>query len=422
MNDQKKGGMHYGFVMVIALSGIILTTMSFTWSCAGIFFPSVTKFLAVGKGPFALYLSVICLFMFLTLPFAGKFFALYSARTVLLLSVLLTVVTFIGMSMAQSLYHFYIAGVFLGISQGFIQYLAVPTLIGRWFKERVGFFIGVCASMSGVGGIIFNPIAAKIITDYGWRMGYLSFAIATAVIAIPCALLIAGFPSDKGLKAYGEDTAADAPVIALEGVSYSDAVKSPAFWVLLPFAFFVAFVTNVNFYLPSYAMSLGLSLTIGATVASSSMMGVMIGKILLGYVNDKSIIGGFVFCFGGGIVGLGSMLFFGQFGAWVLVPAAVLYGFSYAGVNVQSPMTARKIVGNRDYPQIYAKIAMAMALSSTIGSNAWGFISDATGGFSSVFMIAIVILALAFVLGMVALQTGKKLVFTTADGKVVKAF
>ncbi|MGV8059656.1 MAG: MFS transporter [Smithellaceae bacterium] len=412
MSDQKAGGMHYAFVIVGALCVIIMTTMGFTWSCAGIFFPSVTKFLGVGRGPFALYLSVICAFMFITLPFAGKMFAKYSARNIMLGGVILAIIGFIGMSMAQTLYHFYICAVFLGIAQGIIQYLPVPTLIGRWFKVRVGFFIGLCAAFSGVGGVVFNPIGASIITNYGWRSGYMAFAIITAVLAIPCTLLLKSYPADKGVKAYGEDQAMDVPSVALTGVSYAEATKSSAFWILLPFAFAVSFVTNVNFYLPSYATTLGLTLTIGATVASSSMFGQMAGKVVLGYIIDWSIYAGFAACMGAGIIGLGIFIFFGHVGVWILIVAAVLYGFSYAGVNVTVPLTARKVVGNKDYPLIYSKVAMAMALSSTIGSNAWGFISDATGGFTSVFSIAIGILVLAIILGVLALNAGKKLEFT----------
>ncbi|MGV8057350.1 MAG: MFS transporter [Smithellaceae bacterium] len=412
MSDQKAGGWHYGFTVAACLCVIIMLAQGLVWSCAGIFFPSVTKALGVGKGPFALYLSVICLFMFLTLPFAGKIFARYNARNIMSGAVLLVVFCFIGMSMAQNVYHFYIAGAFLGISQAFILYLSVPTLISRWFKNRVGFFIGLCTAFSGVGGVVFNPIGAKIITDYGWRAGYLSFAVLVALFALPAALLIKSNPSDKGLKPYGDDTATDVPSVAQTGVSYSEAIKSSAFWVLIPFAFAVSFVTNVNFYLPSYALSLGLSLTIGATVASASMFGQMMGKVILGYVNDKSIVAGFLVCLGGGILGMGTMIFFGKIGAWVVVTGALLYGLSYAGSSVQVPLTVRKVVGNRDYAPIYAKLAMAQALSSTIGSNAWGFISDAAGGYTEVLGIACGILASAFVLGMLALHAGKKLKFT----------
>ncbi|SCM81915.1 conserved membrane hypothetical protein [uncultured Sporomusa sp.] len=416
VNVKKSGGFHYAYMIVVACCAISLAPVAFTFSCAGIFFKPVTQELGIGIGTFALYLSSLLLAATLTLTVAGKIINKYSARLVLSASVLITAGAFAAMSTFTSVYQFYVAGAFLGVSTAFLLYLMIPTMINRWFKTRVGFFMGLCSAFTGVGGILFNPLGGYIIANYGWRNAYLAFAVLTIVIALPFALfVIKSYPADKGLRPFG-DTGEDeqkgaAPQVT--GVSYSKAVKSGAFYTGLVFSFGMAFITNINFYLPAYAGSLGMSITLGATVASASMFGTMAGKILLGWVNDRSVVGGMLFGLGCGIVGLGLMAFFAKVGVWVVLIAAALYGISYAGVSVQTPLTIKTIFGNREYAPIYSNIAMAASLSSMIGSAAWGFIIDSTKSYPMTFGIGIAIAALTIVAGYVAMQLGKKLDFTT---------
>ncbi|HVJ49665.1 MFS transporter [Desulfitobacterium sp.] len=414
-DNQKNGGFHYAYVIVIALCGIMGTAAALTFNAAGVFYGPVSKALGVGKGTFAIYMSIICLAAALTLTFAGKVYAKVNARTILTTAVTVIALSFFAMSRSTSVYHFYVIGAFMGACQAFLLYLAVPTMINRWFKTRTGFFLGLCSAFTGVGAVIFNPIAGSVITNSGWQTAYLIYAIVTAVVGIPCALLISSYPSDKGLKPFGDTGEAGTVTAAapVTGISYSVALKSSYFYIALLFAFAIAFVTNINAYLPSYATSLGMTLTIGATVASASMFGNMFGKIILGIIIDKiNVMAGLVVGIAGGIIGMGMMIFMGKAGVWVIMVGGFLYGVSYACNNVVVPMTIRKAFGSRDYSQIFGNVSIAAALSSTIGSSAWGFVIDGTGSYALTLAVACGILVLAFVLGYAVMSMTKKVPHT----------
>ncbi|MFR5194345.1 MAG: hypothetical protein ACLTEX_03245 [Eggerthella lenta] len=47
------------------------------------------------------------------------------------------------MSFSNTIVLFYVAAVMLGLGEITILWLAIPTLINRWFVERAGFFIGL---------------------------------------------------------------------------------------------------------------------------------------------------------------------------------------------------------------------------------------------------------------------------------------
>ncbi|BAE85590.1 MFS transporter [Desulfitobacterium hafniense] len=405
--NQKTGGLHYGFIIAAAMCGIIFTCSGTVFSCAGIFYGPASKSLGVGVGAYGLYISILLFVAAITLVFAGKIFARFSARLIMTVSVLLVGFGFLGFSVFTSVYLFYVAGAFMGFGMAFIGYLAVPTIINRWFNQKVGTFIGVCTAFTGVGGIVLNPIAGQIITSYGWRSGYLFFAILVFVIGLPCALLIRSYPSDKGLKPYGDTGEVAA---SMTGVSYSTAIKSLAFFIALLFAFCIAMNAAVNYYLPAFSASLGMTVSLVATVASASMFGNMFGKIILGMINDKSNTAGMAIGFGAGILGMLMLLFLGKTNYWFVIAGAILYGISYAGVSVQLPCTVRKIFGSRNYAQIYSNIAILSALSSAIGTSAWGVLVDATHGYGAVLLTACGLLVLAFIFGIMGIKLGKKLV------------
>ena len=410
-NDQKSRRFHYAYLIAAACCAISAASVGLTISCAGIFFDPVSEELGVGKGDFAVYVSILLFASTLTLTVAGKVYARYSARAIILINVIIVSLSFAAMSALNSVYQFYVAGAFLGIAMAFLFFLLVPTMINRWFKTRVGFFMGLCSAFTGVGGILFNPLGAWVITNHGWRTGYLSFAFLNLILAFPFALAIKNFPGDKGLRPYGDtgDVSMDGMSGAATGVSYSAAVRSGTFYITIWFGFLIAFLTTVNFYLPSYAGSLGMSLTLAATIASASMVGNTAGKVLLGAINDKSITAGLTFTTACGFIGIGMMVLGAKAGMWAVLSGAVLYGISYAGMAVQTPLTVRRIFGNRNYSQIYSNIAMVAAFSTAVGSAAWGFIVDHTGSYAVTFSMAMGVAVLTFIFGWLALRFGKML-------------
>jgi predicted permease len=75
------------------------------------------------------------------------------------------------------------------------------------------------------------------------------------------------------------------------------------FYALIVFAFLMISVSTLNLFLPTYVTSLGYSVKKSAYVAFAIMMGVTIGKVVLGWINDRSAISGVATFAGLGIAG-----------------------------------------------------------------------------------------------------------------------
>ena len=416
---QKKGGFHYAFLIVA--TGIVITCVpcALVLSCAGIYFTPVSEYFGVPKASFTLYFSLLNLAMMIMLPIGGKLMSKLDNRIVLSACVVIDGLSLIAMSFFTDVWQFYVSGITLGIGTAPLIYLAVPSLINAWCKKKVGFFVGLCMAFTGIGGVIFNPVGTALIQSgpEGWRTGYLVFGIIVLVVTLPFTLFVVRTkPSDKGLQPYGaEEASADqgAQAAAPErGVSASKAMKTAPFFAILLFSFLITVNQTVYQFLPSYAQSFSATLpeiaALSGVIASACMAGQAIGKIILGAVNDKSSKIGLMFGIGGGVIGV-ILMWFLPAQAIILMIGSFLFGIVYACTTVQTPLLTRSVFGSRDYTNIYSRISMGGTLGGVVAATFWGFIVDLQGGFTIMFVLSLVCMALCFLCGMFALSQTKKM-------------
>lgn len=378
-----------------------------SFSCAGIFYQPVSSALGVPVGEFGIYMSVMYVTSSLMLPLAGRMLERYSARMLFGVNSALMGLIFIAMSLFHNVWEFYIAGGLMGVTLSFLLYLSFPTMVNRWFHSKVGLMIGICSAASGIGGMLFNPIAGRIITEWGWRWGYAVFGLICLCVVAPLLwILLRDHPSDKGLLPYGagescgEKKAQGGAVTS--GMTYAAAVKSPLFYALILFAFLMMGISTLNLFIPGYVTAHNFTLEQASLTAAMVMAGVTLGKLVLGWVNDRNCALGVVLTTGCGIGGL-AFLLTGAGTLWLILGGAFLFGWAYAGVTVQTAMLTRSVFGQRDYSRIYSIISIALAGGGAIASGGWGLLADAAGT-PVTFICGIVGLLLCLLIGLVSLR------------------
>lgn len=407
MKTNRTSRFHYGYVIVACCCLMMGINTGLTFSCAGIFYQPVSQSLGVPVGEFGIYMSIMYVTSALMLPLAGKMLERGSARKLFTLSSLLMGLTFAGMSQARSVWHFYVAGAILGVTLAFLLYLSFPTLVNRWFHTRVGMMIGICSAASGIGGVVFNPIAGWIITNFGWRIGYGSFALIIIAVVTPLlALLLRDRPEDKGLLPYGASPAGEnnnkengAKKTAGKGVSFAQATHMPAFYITILFAFLMMGISTLNLFIPGYVTGHGFTLEQASLTAAFVMVGVTIGKVALGYINDRDCRMGVLVTTLAGAAGLAAVILCGG-QLWMILLGAFLFGWAYAGVTVQSAMLTRTAFGSADYARIYSIVSIALAAGGAIASGGWGLLADATS-YTFIFTAGIIGLLLCAAAGII---------------------
>ncbi|MDE6010936.1 MAG: MFS transporter [Muribaculaceae bacterium] len=402
-NGTDKRRLHYGFVIVTCCCLVMGIDVGLVFSCAGIFYDPVSRALGVPIGKFGLYMSISYIASTLMLPLAGRLMERYGARKLLTLNSLVLGLTVGAMGLFNSVWEFYGAGVVMGITLSFLLYLSFPILVNAWFRTKVGLMIGICSAASGIGGMLFNPMGGAIISSYGWRAAYLTFGGMILLIVTPViGSLLRDKPEDKGLLPYGYTEGADISAGAQDkgGVEYGRAVKTPAFYAILLFAFIMMAVSTLNLFIPKYIRLAGFSEVDASLAAAAVMAGVTGGKLLLGAINDRNCLYGVLTCTLFGVAGI-VLLLTGGTTMWVLLTGCFLFGWEYAGVTVQTAMLTGHDFGKRDYTRIYALISIALAAGGALASGGWGLLADATS-FTTVFITGAVTLAVGCLLGVFA--------------------
>lgn len=409
------------FPYLVVATGIVCCfgPCAFALSCAGIYFTPVSESLGVGRGTFALYLTIMLVVTALILPFLGKLTEQKDLRLVLSGGVLCIGVPLVCMSFFDAVWQFYLAGAIMGVGLAEMLVLTVPTLINRWFRKSVGFYIGLCMAFTGIGGAVFNLLGGYLIGmgPEGWRTGYLVFGVLCLVMALPFTLLcVRSRPEDLGLLPVGaeEATAARGAAAAAAakpvGIPAKKAMRTSAFFILAVFAGLANLGMNFYQYLPSYASSLVQFpdvVAIAATIASVAMLGQAIGKILIGVINDKvNVRAGLFFSMVCGLAGLAAMLCMPSM-AWIMLCGGFLFGIFYASGTVLIPLMTRTIFGTLEYSSIYSRIAMVGSLCGAFAVTFWGVLVDSLG-FAVTFGVVIAVIALLIVLGVLSLNAAKK--------------
>lgn len=402
-----KKNMHYGWVIVIMCCLIMGVNIGIAFSCAGIFYSPVSESLGVKVGVFGLYMSIMYVASTVMLPAAGQLIEKFSARWLLTGCSAVMGLTYIAMAFFTQVWEFYVAAAVLGVTIAFLLYLSFPTLINRWFNKRVGLLMGVCAAASGVGGILLNPVGAWLITDFGWHVAYGIFGALILLVCSPLyGLLLRDRPEDKGLLPFGGEAAKTKAGTPAEGKTCREALRTPTFYALMLFSLLMMAVSTLNLFIPGFALSEGFDLEQASFAAAAVMVGVTLGKLALGHINDRNCLLGVLLTTLGGAIGIALLLITGA-GLWPLIGGAFLFGWAYAGVMVQTAMLTRGMFGARDYARIYSFVSVALAIGGAVASGAWGFLVDAMS-YRFIFILGTLALALCAVLGVWCLAASQK--------------
>ena len=192
------------------------------------------------------------------------------------------------MSRFTSLVQWYIAGAIQGFSSNFICIVAGPLILTNWFRKKTGLVIGISTAAAGLSGATFNYLVSAIIETSGWRMGYLiSGAAALVVVLIASVFIIRFRPEEMGLQPFGEEDAEVKRVSPQQIAQWPEPQRKRRLLMMLTAAVCAGVVGAFSSFFNPFGISVGLSVSAAAVLASVSMIGNTAGKLILGEMNDR---------------------------------------------------------------------------------------------------------------------------------------
>ena len=272
-------------------------------------------------------------------------------------------------------------GVGIGVACGYVPMVAA---VGGWFERRRAMALGISVTGIGFGTLLMAPLAAGLISRYGWRQTYLLFGAASTIVLILCALVVKRPPPS--------------PVQEVQ-IRLKDVVKTPVFRYMYAAGFLNTLALFVPFvFIVPFARSQGID-----EVAAASLVGIIggasiAGRLGYGFLGDRvSRIRLFQATFL--LVAISFAVWWLASGSFLLlVVFAVFLGFNYGGYIALSPLVAAELFGPSGLGGILGAIYTSAGFGSLIGPPLAGYMIDVTGTYTMAILAAMGMALLAFVL------------------------
>jgi MFS family permease len=277
-----------GLVTLITSSGFRSTTgilivplqTEFGWSRATISFAVAINLVIYGLGG----------------PFAAAFVEKYGMRRVITIAVLgIALGAGLSTRMNAPWQLDILWGVVNAAATGAISVPLGAMIANRWFARRRGLITGLLTASNASGQLIFLPLLAWIVTQWGWRYAAGTAATVALVVVLPLVLIfIRDRPSDLGLAPYGSTEIEPAPVVT--GNPFASAVRtlgtvrrSRAFWLLAGSFFICGASTNglIGTHLIPAAMDHGFGEVAAASLLATIGVFDLVGTLASGWLTDR---------------------------------------------------------------------------------------------------------------------------------------
>ena len=201
-----RGRVHYAWVVAAATFVVLLTAAGFRATPGVLLLPLQHEF---GWSPALIggAVAVNLLVYGLGAPFAAAVVERFGLRRVTVIA-LTTVAVGAGLTtqMTSPWQLYLLWGVLVGGATGAVAVPLAAIVANRWFSTRRGLVTGMLTASNAGGQLVFLPLLAWLVTDYGWRTAAAFDRAAALLVVVPLALVfLRDRPRDVGLRPYGAD-------------------------------------------------------------------------------------------------------------------------------------------------------------------------------------------------------------------------
>jgi MFS family permease len=378
----------------------------------GVFLPSMSQTFHWSRsalsGPYTLFLIIGGMLG----PLAGFTIARFGARQNLILGNTLAALGLLGMSQASELWHVYfLFGVMGGLGLAFAEYLPVTTIINHWFIRKRSLAMGLLFASGGIGGFITPPLISWLISGLDWRWTWVCLAGLHLLLTIILAsLLIRNHPDDVGQVPDGKSETSwldrfnrSAPGKVYSTAvdwSVSDALRTPALWILIAIFSVILFTTNLlTTHQIAYLQDLQYSPLMAATTLGLMMGMSILGRLLSGILGmrfeGRYLAAVFLACMGLGIISLMNAR-----SIYFVYIYAILTGIGFGGMIVLLPNIMGAYFGRTNFSRITGWTTPVVTLVCAISPPLAGFLYDTTGSYFLPFTIAAILLFAGIILAL----------------------
>ncbi|MGL5347618.1 MAG: conjugated bile salt MFS transporter [Peptostreptococcaceae bacterium] len=376
----------YGWVVVLAC----MLIQAIPYGIAANVKPQFIKFVTQGEGfsltQFSLVFTLGTIASAIASPFIGKILSKPKTNIKLLFTLggLLSGGGFLLFSFAGSnIWLYYIIYGIVQVGTAVISAIGVPLLVSSWFTENKGFALGLAFSGGGMGNIVLQQLAAKLLNnpEIGYQGAYFIFGLISMVVAIPVALLLIRLPKAGELSSNNNSYKKSVKNTNVSGYTFNEAKDMKLFWMFaLAFLFVGLYVSGMSVQFSGYFYSIGLDPQLVANIASLFAFVSIFGNLFGGVLFDKLGIKTSLILAGITVIGCGLSLIFTPQVNMLGYVFAIGLGFAMFAYIIGPSYLTGALFGNKEFGTILGIVQVFFAFGFAFGSSLFGMVVDMAGG------------------------------------------
>jgi len=256
--------------------------------------------------------------------------------------------------------------------------------ISLWFSRHRGLALGIMLLGTSLAAMVVPQIAQKAISLGGWRVAFPVVALLPLLVAIPIAYVWFREPRPDERPAGVADASG-----AIFGLTLKEAVRGFRFWVLLASILLTAIAYGgAHIHIAQIVGFHGFSAEVAASVLGVVAIGILVGRLLVGFLFDRFWAPGVAF----------PALLLPAIACWLLmgtdaalshvIVGGFLLGFAAGTESDVIAYLAARYFGMAHYGRIYGVLYMPFAIGSAISPILYGLVRDRTGSYDPILMAA----------------------------------
>jgi len=295
MNVHTKPKIHYAWIILLLVFIALLSSQGVRLSFGTFITPWEEEF-STSRSVISLVAFISYIIFAISQPYVGKLIDTYGIRTIFTVSSLIIGVSMILTFFVTAPWQLMILyGVIASIGFGGSSNVVGSIAVSNWFAKKKGFALGLMSAGTAAGQLLLVPLSLILNEEFGWKTTVLILgAFLTFIISPLLYFFIRTYPSQKGIRAYG-----DAEILNADNSSPSKSIKEVLSifqllkkkeFLFLMFPFFVCGVTTTGLmdtHLIPFAQYCGFSPAMTGTAVSLLAGFNILGTVLSGYLADR---------------------------------------------------------------------------------------------------------------------------------------
>lgn len=395
------GRYFFGWRMVGVAFFVDFVAVGFFFYSYGVFFKAIAAEFGDSRLGVALGLTVTSAVGAIAGPLVGRALDKFPLKRVIGVGAASMALGFLLLSQVTTPIQFYLVlGVFIGFGASSMGNLATSKLVANWFDRRRGTALGIAATGVSLSGVVMPYISAEMISNYGWRNGFMVYGIFTLTVVLPLVLrLVVSRPEEMGLRPDGamqlparsdDSEPASAPRLSLRAV-----LKERNFWaIVLTFSLAFCCMSATLTHMVPRLTDMGHELARASLVMSLCAGFGVVGKLSFGWMGDKWPVRRLMLL----IIVVqfaGQLMMYLAEDLLLFTLGAALFGYGVGGVVPMHGTIVGRTFGRERFGAVLGLMRPAMFPIQIIGVPFAGWVFDTTGSYALAFEVLLGLYLLA---------------------------